>query len=197
VSLAQVAPVKSEAELKLERLKALDQGHDFSSRIEPVAQELGQARTFFEAKDYGTALDRYQKVISASAELQSEIAAAQERLPQPVTIVCAAGGSEVSGATVTVDGATQAEKTPLTLKLSRGQAHRVEVRLDSRGGKRYLPGTAAYTVAQTGPQTLRVDLREYTGPAEGESWVVPGLGIGFEWIRPGTFQMGSTQAERD
>ena len=69
-TLADLAPLKSEAELKWNRVKGLDRGQGFGDKLDAVEVILGTATTLYEAKEYAPALAKYYDLVAGCAQIQ-------------------------------------------------------------------------------------------------------------------------------
>ena len=65
-----VAPLRSAAELKWNRVKGLDRGQGFGEKLDAVEVILGTATTLYEAIEYAPALAKYYEIVSGCAQIQ-------------------------------------------------------------------------------------------------------------------------------
>ncbi len=62
--------------------------------------------------------------------------------------------------------------------------------------KGYPTAKDSYTLRPNEKKRINIALKKVLGPAEGEEWTIPELGLEMAWIRPGSFTMGSPRSER-
>ncbi|OPZ29669.1 MAG: Serine/threonine-protein kinase PknF [Lentisphaerae bacterium ADurb.BinA184] len=70
VSLAEVIPARSEAEMKWKRAQAFERGEGFGEVIDRNLAVLAAANMLYEAKEYSQALDRYRQLIAEFERVQ-------------------------------------------------------------------------------------------------------------------------------
>ncbi len=67
--LAETAPLKSRAKIALENIENISIKHGFKEKLNNIKILIDTATTFFNSKSYGSAMTKYQEVITESAKL--------------------------------------------------------------------------------------------------------------------------------
>jgi formylglycine-generating enzyme required for sulfatase activity/TolB-like protein len=134
------------------------------------------------------------------AELQTRDALLKEaagHLEPTLTIAAELEGQPAPGARVTIDGSTQEKTTPATYKVESGKTYAISVTLPPAGGRFFTTAETTLTADWRGPRTWMAKLEVAKGPAQGQAWTVPELGMELAYVAPGSFQMGSNDGDSD
>jgi formylglycine-generating enzyme required for sulfatase activity len=157
---------------------------------------VATARRAASAGDWTTAEQEVAKALALDAKGTETLALAAELEPT-LTVTAELDGHEVAGAQIAINGATQQQTTPASYKLERGKTYAFSVSLLPKDGRFYTIAETGVTADWRGPKSWSAKVGVGHGPAEGQAWTVPELGMELLWVAPGGFQMGSADGDDD